>query len=117
MPKKKRYERRDETVVEDKQSEEGVIRVRIPKEGEILGVVLQMLGAGMLSVKCTDGKIRKVRIPGKYKKRMWCRVGDIVLVSPWYGLQEDRADLVYRYRPNQTNWLVRNGYIPPEFLI
>jgi len=88
------------------------IRVRMPKVGEKLGIVTQILGADRLQVRCNDGLTRVVRIPGKYRKRLWCRQNDIVSVMPWYGLQEDtRADLVYRYNHNQANWLEKNGYI------
>ena len=88
------------------------IRVRLPKEGEVLGVVTQILGADRLKVRCTDGHTRVVRIPGKYRKRLWTRQNDIVSVMPWYDLQEDtRADLVYRYRRNQAEWLEKKGYI------
>ncbi|MBD3189270.1 MAG: translation initiation factor eIF-1A [Candidatus Heimdallarchaeota archaeon] len=88
------------------------VRVRLPKEGEVLGVVKQSLGADRLQVRCNDGHTRVVRIPGKYRKRLWCRKNDIVIVMPWYGLQEEtRADLVYRYRRNQAEWLEKKGYI------
>ena len=88
------------------------VRVRLPKEGEVLGIVTQILGADRLLVRCTDGHTRVVRIPGKYRKRLWTRQNDIVSVMPWYGLQEDtRADLVYRYRRNQAEWLEKKGYI------
>ena len=93
-------------------NESETIRVRLPKKGEVLGVVTQILGADRIKVRCTDGKSRIVRIPGKYRKRLWCRQNDIVAVMPWYGLQEDtRADLAYRYRQNQAKWLEDNGYI------
>jgi len=88
------------------------VRVRLPRKGEILGIVTQILGADRLQVRCTDGKERIVRIPGKFRKRLWTRQNDIVSVLPWYGLQEDtRADLVYRYNQNQAEWLEKNGYI------
>ncbi|MHA1630549.1 MAG: translation initiation factor eIF-1A [Candidatus Heimdallarchaeota archaeon] len=88
------------------------IRVRLPKEGEVLGIVTQILGADRIKVRCTDGKTRTVRIPGKHRKRLWIRQNDVVSVMPWYGLQEDtRADLVYRYNRNQANWLEDKGYI------
>ena len=87
------------------------VRVRLPKEGEILGIVLQILGADRIQVRCMDGKTRTVRIPGKYRKRLWTRQNDIVSVMPWYGLQEDtRADLVYRYNRNQADWLEKKGF-------
>ena len=88
------------------------IRVRLPKNGELLGIVTQILGADRIKVRCTDGLSRVVRIPGKYRKRLWCRTNDIVSVMPWYGLQEKtRADLVYRYNRNAAEWLEKNGYI------
>ena len=88
------------------------IRVRLPKTGEVLGIIIQILGADRLKVRCTDGLTRVVRIPGKHRKRLWCRQNDVVSVMPWYGLQEDtRADLVYRYNRNAANWLEEKGYI------
>ncbi|NHJ84776.1 MAG: translation initiation factor eIF-1A [Asgard group archaeon] len=88
------------------------IRVRLPKNGEILGVVTQILGADRIMVSCTDGNSRIVRIPGKFRKRLWCRQNDIVSVMPWYGLQEDsRGDLVWRYNRNEADWLEKKGYI------
>ncbi|RLI70480.1 translation initiation factor IF-1A, partial [Candidatus Heimdallarchaeota archaeon] len=60
------------------------IRVRLPKEGEVLGIVTQILGADRIKVRCTDGKTRTVRIPGKHRKRLWIRQNDVVSVMPWY---------------------------------
>lgn len=98
--------------VKNNSGQSDYIRVRLPKEGEVLGIVTQILGADRLQVRCMDGKTRVVRIPGKYRKRLWCRQNDIVAVMPWYGLQEDtRADLTYRYRRNAAEWLEDNGYI------
>ena len=99
-------------------SEDEVLRVRLPEEGEVLGLVVQILGGGFLLVRCTDGYMRKVQIPGKFRKRMWCRVGDIISCMPWYGMgEEERGTLVYRYKQNETNWLVQNGYIPEDFVL
>lgn len=98
-------------------AESDAIRARLPQEGEVLGVVLQILGAGFLLVKCTDGFTRQVRIPGKYRKRLWCRVGDIVIVMPLFGMNPDeKGELVHRFKKNEANWLVENGYLPEEFL-
>ncbi len=100
-------------------SEDGeVLRVRLPEEGEVLGQVVQILGGGILLVRCLDNNTRKVRIPGKFRKRMWTRVGDIVAVMPEYGMREDEwGTLTYRYRNNEAIWLEKNGYIPSEFLL
>ncbi|MCD6367704.1 MAG: translation initiation factor eIF-1A [Candidatus Aenigmarchaeota archaeon] len=91
--------------------EEEVIRVRIPKEGEILGKVTAMLGANRIQVECDDGKERICRIPGKMKKRIWTRVDDIVLIKPWEYQYDTRGDLVWKYTKNQAYVLKKKGYL------
>ena len=56
-------------------------RVRTPRKGEIPGVVEQIMGHGKLKVRCADGNMRMTRIPGKMKKRIWIREGDVILVK------------------------------------
>jgi len=69
-----------------------------------------MLGANRLKVRCMDGKIRTARIPGKMKKRIWIREGDVVIVVPW-SFQDEKADVVWRYTSPQVDWLQRKGYL------
>ncbi|MBU2617468.1 MAG: translation initiation factor eIF-1A [Euryarchaeota archaeon] len=90
--------------------EEEITRVRIPQGGEILGIVEGMLGANRLSVRCMDGKTRMGRIPGRMKKRIWIRRGDVVIVVPWE-FQDDKSDVVWRYTSPQVDWLERKGYL------
>ena len=55
-------------------SEEGeIIRVRMPRRGQVLGEVEQLLGDRRMSVKCTDGHTRLCRIPGKIRRRIWIK--------------------------------------------
>lgn len=86
-----------------------VTRARIPEDPEILGIVTQILGNDRMRVRCADGKERLCRIRGKIKKRMWVRLGDLVLISPW-DFQDDRGDIIHRYRKNESAWLERKGY-------
>lgn len=85
-------------------------KVRTPREGEILGVVVKMMGFDRLQVKCTDGKTRLCRIRGKMKKRVWIREGDIVLVAPW-DFQDEKGDIMWRYSKGQARWLEDNSYL------
>jgi translation initiation factor 1A len=87
------------------------IRVKLPKEGEILGVVTGMLGGGRLAVSCKDGKERLCRIPGKIRRHVWVRDGDIVLIVPWEIDGDKRGDIMWRYNRLQADWLRQNGYI------
>lgn len=87
-------------------------RVRIPRkgEGEILAIVESMLGSNRVMLRCMDGKTRMGRIPGKMKKRIWVREGDLVIAVPW-SFQDEKADIVWRYTGPQVDWLQRKGYM------
>jgi translation initiation factor 1A len=86
--------------------------VRLPQkeEGEILGIVESMLGANMVRIRSIDGKTRMGRIRGKMKKRVWLRVGDVIVMVPW-NFQDDKADIVWRYQGMQVEWLKKSGYL------
>ena len=94
-----------------------VKRGRIPKKGELFAVVMEMSGGSRMSAMCEDNKTRMVRIGGKFKKRMWCRVGDLILIKPWIVQQDTKSDLVYRYLPAERNWMIRKNKIPKELNI
>lgn len=87
------------------------IRVRMPREGEIIGVVESMLGANKLRVVCQDNKVRLCRIPGKLRKRIWMRERDAVLVKPWSIQGDKRGDIAWCYTPTQAGWLRRRGIL------
>jgi translation initiation factor 1A len=93
--------------------EEEVVRVRMPraKEREILGIADQLLGASRVRVMCQDGKSRLGRIPGKLKKRMWIREGDLLIVKVWE-FQDDKCDIRHRYTKTESSYLSRRGLIP-----
>ncbi len=93
--------------------DESAIRVILPnkKKGEMFGVVEKLAGASHVNVLCEDGFTRNTRIPGKMKKRMWIREGDLVIVKPWQ-FQTEKADVVYRYTQTQANYLSRSNVLP-----
>jgi len=85
-------------------------RVRLPRDKEMFGKVLQLHGGKHLTVKCADGKLRMCRIPGKLKK-IWVREGDYVILEPW-GIEPDKkGDIVWRYKQVEIDWLKRNGHL------
>ena len=87
------------------------LRVRIPEKNEVLGIVEEMLGAGRMRVRCQDNKIRLCRVIGKLRKRMWIKVGDVVLVRPWEIQGDERGDIVYRYLSTEALWLRKKGIL------
>ena len=82
-----------------------------PNKGEMFGIVEKLLGSSRLTVMCADGKTRTGRIPGKIRKRMWMREGDLVIVKPW-SFQDERADVNFRYTKTQATYLSRNQILP-----
>src|SRR4030042_213589 len=92
------------------QEGEEIIRVRLPRNNEVFGLLDRRLGGSRCEVRCLDGKTRVCRIPGRLKRRLWVREGDVVLVEPWEYVN-DKGDIVYKYRINQVNWLKRKGYL------
>ena len=91
--------------------EEEVFRVRTPRGREVLGLLKQRLGGSRMNVACFDGKVRICRIPGRLKRKLWVREGDYVLVEPWELGGDAKGDILYKYRPNQVDWLKNNGYL------
>ncbi len=96
---------------EPTQEEVEISRIRVPRGTEVLGTVEMMLGGDKLRVKCHDGNTRICRIPGKMRKRVWIRIGDLVLVEPWSAQSNGRADIAFRYTPTQANWLRRKNLV------
>lgn len=89
---------------------EGPIRVRLPKDKEVLGILDQRLGASRMSVRCLDGKSRNCRVPGRLRRRLWLREGDVVLVEPWE-FDDTKGDVIFKYNPAAVAWLKRKGYL------
>ena len=90
---------------------EGPIRVRLPRGKQVLGVLEELLGASRFKVNCKDGKLRLCRIPGKFRKRVNVRVGDIVLVEPWDIEPDEKGDIVWIYNRTHADWLRNKGHI------
>lgn len=92
----------------EENSENKITRVRLPRGDEMLGVVEQRHGGNKMRVSCNDGKERNCRVPGRLRRKLWLRPNDIVIVKPWE-FDKNKADILYKYRPNQVAWLKRNN--------
>lgn len=89
-------------------------RVRLPRGKEVLGILEQRLGASRILIKCFDGHSRTCRVPGRLKRRLWLREGDIVIVEPWEYQSEERGDVIFKYSKAEIVWLKQRGYIKVE---
>jgi translation initiation factor 1A len=93
------------------QIQQEISRVKLPRGKESFGVVDQRLGASRMRVRCLDSNARICRIPGRLKRRLWVREGDLVLVEPWEFEGDEKGDIIFKYRPSQVDWLKRKGYL------
>jgi translation initiation factor 1A len=105
MGLKKAMEERQEQI------EEEIRRVRLPRDKQVIGIVVQRLGGSRMTVRCLDGKTRVCRIPGRMKRKLWVREGDVLLVEPWEFASDDKGDVVFKYRPTQVDYLKKKGYL------
>lgn len=86
-------------------------RVRMPRGKELLGIAESTLGASKVRIRCKDDIYRICRIPGRFKKRMWVKADDVVLIVPW-DIQGDKfGDIIWKYRPTQADTLRRKGLL------
>jgi translation initiation factor 1A len=93
-------------------SELPMLRVRIPRGKEILGIVKQRLGGSRMRVLCLDGKERICRIPGRLRRDLWVRENDVVLIEAWELGGEEKGDVVYKYRGKaEVEFLKKKGYL------
>lgn len=95
--------------------EEVVTRVRLPRGEEVIGIIEQRLGGNKMLVSCLDGKTRNCRVPGRLKRELWLRPGDVVIIEPWE-LDKEKGDVIFKYRPNQIEWLKSKGYLKKDTL-
>jgi translation initiation factor 1A len=84
--------------------------LRFKEDLEDYALVQKVLGDCRLECLCTDGTERICHIRGKFKKRVWMTVGDIVLIS-LREFQDNKADVIHKYTPEEATMLRDRGEI------
>jgi translation initiation factor 1A len=99
----------------NEEPEEEYIRLKLPNKNknEMFAIAERLMGGSRIHVVCADGKSRLARIPGRMKRRQRVRAGDLVIVKPW-DIQDEKADVIFRYRRTQSVILSRRGLLPEE---
>lgn len=93
--------------------EQRISRARLPRGREVIGIVEQRFGGNKMSVSGLDGKTRNCRVPGRLKRHLWLRGGDIVIIEPWE-FDNTKGDIIFKYNTSQINWLKRNNFLKTE---
>lgn len=64
-----------------------------------------------MMVRCMDGKTRVCRIPGRLKRKLWVREGDVLLIEPWELGGDEKGDVIFKYKPLQVEVLKKKGVL------
>ena len=105
MSKKKEEQARKDAIQQEIQ------RVKLPRGKQTFAILEARLGGSRTRARCLDGKVRICRIPGRLKRRLWVREGDLVLVEPWELSGDEKGDIIFKYRKNQVDWLKKKGML------
>lgn len=105
MSKKKEEQARQDAIQNE------IRRVKLPRGNQTLGILEQRLGGSRMRVRCLDGKNRICRIPGRLKRSLWVREGDVLLIEPWELGGDAKGDVIFKYKPIQANFLRKKGYL------
>ena len=109
------YEKSNNPHKGTQESEDGYYRLPLPnrKKNELFAIADQLLGGSRIHVVCEDKKSRMARIPGKMKRKARVRAGDLLIIKPW-DIQDEKADIVFRYSRTQAGSLSRRKLLPEE---
>ncbi|NTV24458.1 MAG: translation initiation factor eIF-1A [Nanoarchaeota archaeon] len=102
-------EKEEQEKIEAEQQE--LMRIKLPRGTQVIGVLDRRLGGSRCYIRCMDGKTRNCRIPGRLKRKLWVREGDIVLIEPWELEQDEKGDIIFKYTKSQVQHLQRKGLL------
>ena len=100
-----------DVLAEQQQAQEMIRRTPSPRGNQILGICDQRVGGSRMKVRCMDGKTRICKIPGRLKRRLWVREGDILLIKPWELGGDKKGDVLFKYKPIQVRFLKKKGLL------
>jgi translation initiation factor 1A len=111
MDRRFNYRKKTNTVSEEERQQQEISRIKLPRGNQTLGILEQRLGASRTRVRCLDGKTRICRIPGRLKRKLWVRDGDILIIEPWEFGGDEKGDILFKYTPTQVVWLKARGHL------
>ena len=103
--------KKKEELEQQEQLQQEIRRIKLPRGNQTFGILEQRVGASRTKVRCLDGKTRICRIPGRLKRRLWVREGDLLLIEPWELGGDEKGDVIFKYRPSQVQFLRKKGYL------
>ena len=110
MPiKKKKNNKKKKTNITEKRA------LVLKDEMEEYGKIMKSLGDRRMIVILPDSTEFLAHIPGRFRKRCWINIGDVVLTSR-RSFQDEKLDIIHKYTDDEKRILHKKGEIPPFFL-
>ena len=92
-------------------SEKKIRDIVLPVANDALSIATRLVGFDRVLAKCQDAHERPCRIRRKMKRRVWKRIRNVGLVSPWDFQSHKRDGVIWRHKKSQTEWLRKNGHL------
>ena len=92
------------------QEGEQKVRVRLPRDKEVVGFIDQRVGGSRMLIRCSDGKVRNCKVPGRLRRQLWLRERDYVIVQPWE-FDDGKGDIIFKFTPAAIEILKTKGYL------
>jgi len=86
------------------------VRAKIPRKGQFIGIIDQRVGGSRMLIKCSDGKTRNCKVPGRLRRGMWLREGNYVIVEPWE-FDNTKGSIMFKYTPAAVDQLRKKGLL------
>lgn len=83
-------------------------------KNQIYAIVKKKVGGSRLQVLCSDTKERSAIIPGKFFKKIWINVGDVLLCDTNVSQDDSLCYIVQKYTIKEANKLKELGEISFE---
>jgi translation initiation factor 1A len=77
--------------------------------------IIKMLGDRKVTLVLPDSSQCMGIIPGKFRKRLWMKCEDVVLIGR-REFQDNKLDIIYKYNDDEARRLVKLFEIPDFFL-
>ena len=86
-------------------------KTEIANSNQVYAIVKKKFGGSRLQVECSDSKERSAIIPGKFFKKIWINIGDILLCDLNMGSDETLCYISHKYTTKDANILKSQGKI------
>lgn len=112
MPKKKGNKRKNKKKGNNNDVKRPLI---LAGDLEEYGKIIKLLGDRRVRLLLTDNSEILGHIPGRFRKKVWMKLNDIVLVSR-RDFQTNKTDILHKYTESECRKLYKQTEIPESFL-